>query len=87
MSCTTINERAEVLTPLRRIPTALAARLGFPDRCVVTFKDETANRGGSSKARVAKSLLSEGWRCGAITRLTEIVLPSSGSTAASSSPN
>lgn len=81
MSCAIISERAEALTPLRRIPMALATRFGFPERCVVSFKDETANRGGSSKARVARSLLSEGWRCGAITSTTEIVLPSSGSTA------
>jgi cysteine synthase len=81
MSCTLISECTEVLTPLRHVPTALATRLGFPESCIVCFKDETANRGGSSKARVARSLLSEGWRSGAITSTTEIVLPSSGSTA------
>ncbi|MEA2326973.1 MAG: cystathionine beta-synthase [Thermoanaerobaculia bacterium] len=81
MSCTLISERTEALTPLRRVPTALAARLGFPESCIVCFKDETANRGGSSKARVARSLIAEGWRSGAITSTTEIVLPSSGSTA------
>ncbi|MGZ5440645.1 MAG: pyridoxal-phosphate dependent enzyme [Thermoanaerobaculia bacterium] len=81
MSCTMTSERAEVVTPLRRVPRALQTLLGFPERCIVSLKDETANRGGSSKARVARSLLSEGWRSGAITSMTEIVLPSSGSTA------
>lgn len=81
MSTAMSLDRTDVLTPMRRVPVAVARSLGFPKQCIVDFKDETVNRGGSSKARVARSLLAEAWRSGAITNATEIVLPSSGSTA------
>lgn len=71
---------ATVITPLREIPSAVKHELGLPKECHIYFKDETGNIGGS-KARVSRSLLDEGERTGQIDTTTEVVLPSSGSTA------
>lgn len=69
-----------VITPLRRLPDALAGEL-FPDNVTVLFKDETMNPGRSAKARVARSMVDEATAAGKLAAGTEIVLPSSGGTA------
>lgn len=70
-----------IVTPITPLPVMLRGLIGFPPNVEVLIKDETANPGGSSKARVAHSLISEGVQTGRITAGTEVVLASSGSTA------
>jgi cysteine synthase len=69
----------EQITPLRPLPTQLASLLDLPENCRMFIKDETVT--GSSKARVAHRMLTDAAMAGKLKPETEVVLPSSGSTA------
>jgi|GEM_PF-74712 len=73
------EEDSDPITPLLPLPEELANTLDLPANVRLFVKDETTI--GSSKARVARSMLVNAAAAGNIEPGTEVVLPSSGSTA------
>lgn len=70
---------SDPVTPLLSLPSDLMRSLDVPPECRMYIKNEAAI--GSSKVRVAYSMLREAFAAGRIGPGTEVVLPSSGSTA------